>query len=1034
VKIFSFLLFASVCFSSIPSFSQTADNDYHTGQLYVRLNGQIDAPTSHTPGEEAKSFFEKFTHEYGVFKVDAGFYFVKSDLANTYHVYFSNVEKTQDFIKVLEESKEVVYAERIPISRRFDFPNDLGTNSQGENGQYYLYKIGAPLAWDIQQGNPNIKVAVVDDALESTHEDIDGFTLPGYDAVNQDLDITPPGNDWDHGTFISGMIAANTNNGIGMASLARGVRIIPVKITDDFNANIIQNEYEGVAFAASQGAKVINMSWGSSIPSQTGFSTMNVANNAGAVLVAAAGNDNTSLVTYPAAYPNVISVAATTSIDTKASFSNFGSWIDISAPGSQIWSLLPNNSYGVKSGTSFAAPLVSAAAALLLSNNPSLTPAEVLSCLQSSADNIDVFNSNYTGLLGAGRLNVRQALQCILSAESDFDVWLSEVISPSLTACNHDVQPQVRVVNFGLDTVFSMTFRWRFDNGFALDFPWSDTLLPGDSRIIALPSSELSIGNHQLNVTILDVLNGSAIDAYPSNNTVSYSFFIQPSAGLSLPFVETFESGTFTAQNWAVGNPGSDFSWEIATSGGTSPGSKSARLPYFIDFETNSRDFLISPTLNFSGFSNVALSFDYAYMERTVGITDSLIVSVSSDCGQTWNRMWARGEGVVPFATSINSGAFFTPAVPNQWCGVGTNPSCGQIDLSGFDGQSGVRIRFEGLNGNGNNIYIDNINISGSPTNEPPIANFDANGNLEVCVGEAVLLSNTSQNAPDTYSWNFPGANIENSSEPFPTVVYSASGQYSIQLIATNQFGVDTLIITDYITVVDLPNVQVIFDPDTICRGQAALLTANGADLYYWNAASTLPATYGNNVTVNPLNTTTFTVTGWQESSCTNSISSTLFVENPPSTPVISYVDTVLSSTTASAYQWFVNGVEIEGATEQTLVPSTNGNYNVRVFDVLGCSSISVPFMITDVGIETLENLGFALYPNPTSNIVHVMSTKPIVRTLIYDMNGKLIQECSYLGDSRNIDLDTSTISDGYYLVGVSTQSTHRVLPLVVQH
>jgi len=1034
VKIFSSLFSAFICFFSISTFAQSIDNDYHTGQLYVRLNSQIEAPTSLIPSEKAKSFFESFNHEYDISKVVAGFYFVKGELANTYHVYFRNFQKTQEFIEALESRTEVEYAERIPISRKYDIPNDLGTNSQGNNGQYYLYKIGAPLAWDIQQGNPNIKVGVVDDALESTHEDLSGFILNGYDAVNQDFDLTPPGNDWDHGTFISGMIAAKTNNGIGMASLARGVRILPVKITDDFNANIIQNEYEGVVYAASQGVDVINMSWGSSIPNQTGLAAINSVNNAGIVLVAAAGNDNSSLVTYPAAYPNVISVAATTSIDTKASFSNFGSWIDISAPGSQIWSLLPNNSYGVKSGTSFAAPLVSAAAALLLSNNPSLTPAQVLSCLKSSADNIDVFNSNYAGLLGAGRLNVRQALQCVLSSESAYDVWLTEVITPALTSCNNEIEPQIRVINFGIDTIFSMTIRWQIDNGFALDFPWSDTLLPGDARIITLPSSLLPIGTHQLNITILDVLNDLFLDAYPSNNTANYSFYINPSTGFSLPFVETFESGTFATQNWTVVDPGSDFSWEIATSSGTLPGSKSARLPYFIDFETGVRDFLISPTLNFSGFSNVTLSFNYAYMERTAGVTDSLIVSVSSDCGQTWNQMWARGEGVNAFATAISSGAFFTPTLPNDWCGIGMNPSCGQIDLSGFDGLTGVRIRFEGLNGNGNNIYLDNINISGSPLNQPPIAGFDAIGSLEVCIGEPVVINNTSQNAPASSTWFFPGANIENSSAAYPTAVYSQAGQYAIRLIATNPFGEDTLLINDYITVIDVPNVQVIFEPDTICRGQSATLTATGADLYYWNAAPSLPATYGNSVSVNPLSTTTFTVTGWQESTCTSSISSTLVVVNPPAAPTITYVDAVLSSSSASSFQWYVNGVEIEGATNQTYVPAANGNYNVRAYDAIGCSSISIPFMILDVGIETLEKVGFALYPNPAGNVVQLKSTEPIIRTQIYDMNGKLIQETNHNGNNKSIELDTSAISNGYYFIGLSSQSIHKVLPLIVQH
>jgi serine protease len=1013
-------------------FSQQSDDIYHAGQLYVKFSNAIPHPQSIEPVAEVKAIFKHFEQDYTITKIKAGFYFSKDELANVYHVYFNNLDKTEALIKDLEKSDGVLYAERIPVSKRYDFPNDLGANSQGANGQYYLYKINAPLAWDIQIGDPNIKVAVVDDAVETTHSEISGLTFQGYDVVDNDFDIMPPSNEWDHGTFISGMITAKTNNGAGMASLARGVRILPIKITDDINSNIIQNEYEGVVFAATQGSHVINMSWGTSTPSQTGLAAMNSAHNSGAVLVAAAGNDNSSLVTYPAAYPHVISVASTTSIDAKSSFSNYGSWIDISAPGTQIWSLLPDNTYGVKSGTSFSAPLVSAAAALLLSNNPSLTPDQVLACLQSSADNIDVFNSSYIGQLGAGRLNVRQALQCVASTESPFEVWLNQVISPEVTSCETEITPQIRVVNFGSDTIFSMNIRWQIDNSFFLTQPWADTLLPGDAKIISLPTTSHSVGHHQLNVTILDTLNGSFVDAYPSNNSISYSFQINPSSGLVLPFVESFESGSFTTNNWSVINQGSDYSWEIANTSGTLPGSKSARLPYYLDFETGVKDYLISPTLNFSGFSNVTLTYDYAYMQRTAGVTDSLKVSVSDDCGQTWVNMISYGEGSSPFATIISNGTFFVPQLEEDWCGGIGDPSCGSIDLSGFDGMSGIRIRFEGLNANGNNIYIDNINVSGTPTSAAPISSFDAEGNLQVCKGQLVAFNNTSMNAPQNYDWSFPGATITSSAAVFPVVMYDSVGTFDVQLIVANAFGTDTLLIPEYITVLDLPNVSVIINPDTICRGQSATLTAQGADLYYWNAGLGLPSSNLVSVTASPTTTSYYTVTGWAQSTCTNSFTKPLIVLNPPAAPVITTDNATLTSSTAANYLWYVNGVEIENSDSITITPNVNGNYNVRIYDAYGCSAISIPFTVNFVGIEDVDQIDFTLSPNPANDLVKIQSSQHIELAQLYQVNGKLIQSINNKNASKELQMNTSEISEGFYLIRVSGSFGIKTMPLVI--
>jgi len=1006
------------------AFGQSDDDRFYDGELYVRLENSFSQPKSMKAPDDVLSFFEQFSDEFQITEIKAGFFFAIDNLRNTYRIRFQNHQETEQFIKELENEKSVVYAEKIPKNRFHDFPNDLGPNTTGNNGQYYLYKIQAPAAWDIlNQGNSNIKIAVVDDACETTHPELVGNIIAPYNAVTGTTDVEPTNNNWDHGTFISGLIAANTNNEMGMASLGRGLSVLPIRVTDSSNPNNAVAGFEGISYAISQGVDVINISWGSEDPSQTGIETMNSAYNAGIVTIASAGNDNSSNVVYPAAYPNVISVASTTQIDTKSTFSSYGTWIDICAPGSLLWSLSPSNSYTVKDGTSFSAPLVSATVGLMLSINPELTPDEVRSCLLSSCDNINLFNPDYLGLLGAGRLNVQNALLCVNSEESPYDVWLSEIISPSVSSCQTSAEHQIRVVNSGLDTLFSMNIRWQIDDGFALTEPWNDTLAPGQAVIITLPQIEVTPGNHTLKVTILNQLNGDQMDAYPSDNVIVFPFEVLTPTGITLPFQETFETGNFNTNGWTNINQESDFGWEIAVTSGTAPGTRSARLPYYIDFQTGTRDYLVSPTFNLSGYSSVNLGFEFAYQQRTQGLTDSLILSVSSDCGENWVRIFAAGENNFnSFATVPLSGSFFIPQLPEDWCVESSFNNCVNLDLSGFAGMTGVRFRFEGYNGSGNNIYIDNINVTGELAEVLPVADFNANGNLQVCLGEPVLFTNTSYNNPTEYQWSLPGAIVDSSEVFSPLVLYPDTGSYDVELIVSNTLGSDTLLLESYITVLPIPEIFITIEPDSVCKGTGAQLEASNGIAYFWSAAPGLEATYSQSVSVSPQNTTNYVVTGLSALGCTNTASATLTVINPPQTPTISQQDTILISSPANSYQWFVNGLEIEGATSQLHVPQVNGNYNVRIFNDFGCTSISNPFNVTGVSIEHVQvNSLIQVFPNPADRILNLEANSPIEEYVIFDSTGRLIMQVS-ANKSLTLAIQIDELVSGIYTLRIQTQ------------
>jgi len=172
------------------------------------------------------------------------------------------------------------------------------------------------------------------------------------------------------------------------------------------------------------GADVISLSWGGSGFSATGQTVIDYANAKGIVVIAAAGNSNVNTRMYPAAYNNVISVAATDQNDKKAVFSNYGSWIDIAAPGVDIWSTVTGgvDKYDYMSGTSMACPLVAGLCALMRSQNKRISPVDIEKCLKNNADNINSLNIAYPNLLGAGRINAQKTLQCVKTLFADFEI------------------------------------------------------------------------------------------------------------------------------------------------------------------------------------------------------------------------------------------------------------------------------------------------------------------------------------------------------------------------------------------------------------------------------------------------------------------------------------------------------------------------------------------------------------------------------------------------------------------------------------
>ena len=206
-----------------------------------------------------------------------------------------------------------------------------------------------------------VLVAVIDTGVDSDHEDLGGRVV-----VSINLTSSPTADDiCGHGTHVAGIIAASSNNGIGIAGLAPASCIMSIKVADDEGRTGAKVMAEGIRWAVDNGASVINISAEFFEPSPDLEEAINYAWEQGALVIAAAGNQGNQTPVYPACYENCIAVAASSPDGTLAPLSNYGDWVDVVAPGFEIYSTLPGDSYGYKSGTSFAAAHVSGLAALL---------------------------------------------------------------------------------------------------------------------------------------------------------------------------------------------------------------------------------------------------------------------------------------------------------------------------------------------------------------------------------------------------------------------------------------------------------------------------------------------------------------------------------------------------------------------------------------------------------------------------------------------------------------------------------------------
>lgn len=276
------------------------------------------------------------------------------------------------------------------------------------NQGYGQHLLDLALAWNVTKGSADVTIAIVDSGINPNHPEFAGHLVPGYDFINNDDD---PTDDHGHGTHVAGIAAAELN-GIGTVGVCPQCSLMPVKVLNQRNGGTWGSVSKGILFAVDNGADVINLSLGATITSTTLISSVQYALNNDVVVVAAAGNMASNTPFYPAAVPGVIGVSGTDSHDQYWQISNYGDYIDVSAPAVNIYSsyydLVNTSGYAYMSGTSMASPFVSGLAALIRSRRPELTVEEVTNLIAETAK--DLGDPGRDSLYGSGRVDAHQAL------------------------------------------------------------------------------------------------------------------------------------------------------------------------------------------------------------------------------------------------------------------------------------------------------------------------------------------------------------------------------------------------------------------------------------------------------------------------------------------------------------------------------------------------------------------------------------------------------------------------------------------------
>ena len=382
---------------------------------------------------------------------------------------------------------------------------------------------------------------------------------------------------------------------------------------------------------------------------------------------------------------------------------------EVVAPGYDVRSSVGPNSYSTKSGTSMAAPHVSGAVLLLKEAFPDLSGAEILTALYYTAS--DLGDTGEDNTFGRGIIDCYAAYtylsQSHTAADPNIttnDLIFTKIHEPSpIIFCNNTVNPNFSVTNNGTETIDSIIFTLILNDELLETSTWYGSLNIGDTLNHSLASftiSEIDSIENELQIKAT-VPNWDEIDIY--NNSMVQRFSIHKQ--IEAPFIETFESNSFSTMHWKIINRDGEATWELSETNGLDNSYISAKVGMFNYEDIYQKDDLLSPNIQLNNNNSYYLNFDYAHHHRNAGgRNDSLIVEVSSDCGSTYKKVFSKGGSSLTTTDTLDMN--FEPIYSTHW-------KHESIQLSQYiNNEEFIQLKFTTVNGKQNNLFLDNISVA----------------------------------------------------------------------------------------------------------------------------------------------------------------------------------------------------------------------------------------------------------------------------------------------------------------------------------